>query len=57
MIYNREGKNVENQKTEWKRQWRDDFLKGICGLANAQGGTLEIGRDDNGTIIGVDNAK
>jgi ATP-dependent DNA helicase RecG len=48
---------MENQKTEWKRQWRDEFLKGICGLANAQGGTLEIGRDDNGTVIGVDNAK
>jgi predicted HTH transcriptional regulator len=31
--------NAENQKTEWKRQWRDDFLKSLCGLANAQGGT------------------
>jgi ATP-dependent DNA helicase RecG len=48
---------VENQKIEWKRQWRDEFLKGICGLANAQGGTLEIGRDDNGVIVGIDNAK
>jgi ATP-dependent DNA helicase RecG len=48
---------VENQKNEWKRQWRDEFLKELCGLANAQGGTLEIGRDDNGNIIGTDNAK
>jgi ATP-dependent DNA helicase RecG len=48
---------VENQKTEWKRQWRDDFLKGICGLANAQGGTLEIGRNDDGAVVGIDNAK
>jgi ATP-dependent DNA helicase RecG len=48
---------VENQKTEWKRQWRDEFLKSLCGLANAQGGTLEIGRDDNGVIVGVDNSK
>jgi ATP-dependent DNA helicase RecG len=48
---------VENQKTEWKRQWRDDFLKGICGLANAQGGTLEIGRDDEGEVVGIENAK
>jgi ATP-dependent DNA helicase RecG len=48
---------MENQKNEWKRQWRDDFLKEICGLANAQGGMLEIGRDDNGEIIGLDNAK
>ncbi len=48
---------MENQKTEWKRQWRDEFLKSICGLANAQGGTLEIGRDDDGKVIGIDNAK
>jgi ATP-dependent DNA helicase RecG len=48
---------VENQKTEWKRQWRDEFLKGLCGLANAQGGTLEVGRDDSGAVVGVDNAK
>jgi len=51
------GLNVENQKTEWKRQWRDDFLKGICGLANAQGGTFEIGRGDDGVVVGIDNAK
>lgn len=48
---------MENQKLEWKRQWRDEFLKGLCGLANAQGGVLEVGRDDNGTVVGVDNAR
>jgi ATP-dependent DNA helicase RecG len=48
---------VENQKTEWKRQWRDDFLKGLCGLANAKGGSMEIGRNDKGVAIGMDNAK
>ncbi|MCL1983086.1 MAG: putative DNA binding domain-containing protein [Clostridiales bacterium] len=48
---------MENQTTEWKRQWRDEFLKEICGLANMQGGTLEIGRDDNGEIVGIGNAK
>jgi len=52
-----EAVRVENQKTEWKRQWRDDFLKAICGLANAQGGTLEIGRDDKGAVAGIENAK
>jgi ATP-dependent DNA helicase RecG len=48
---------MENQKTEWKRQWRDEFHKELCGLANAQGGTLDIGRDDNGVIVGIDNVK
>jgi ATP-dependent DNA helicase RecG len=46
---------VENQNLEWKRQWRDEFLKGLCGLANAQGGALEIGRDDKGVVVGLDN--
>jgi ATP-dependent DNA helicase RecG len=45
------------QKIEWKRQWRDEFMKGLCGLSNAQGGTLEIGRDDEGSIVGIDNAR
>ena len=48
---------MEKQTLEWKRQWREEFLKGICGLANAQGGALEIGRDDNGVVVGIDNAR
>jgi hypothetical protein len=35
---------TEDQNTEWKASWRDDYLKWICGFANAQGGVLEIGR-------------
>ena len=48
---------MESQNLEWKSKWRDEFLKGLCGLANAQGGALEIGRDDNGAVVGVDNAR
>ncbi len=43
----------ETQNVEWKRSWRDEYLAWICGFANAQGGILEIGKDDNGEIIGV----
>lgn len=39
---------AEHQHIEWKTTWRDDYLKWICGSANAQGGVLEIGRDDRG---------
>lgn len=28
----------ESQNTEWKQSWHDDYLKWICGFANAQGG-------------------
>ena len=48
---------METQTVEYKQTWRDDFLKEICGFANAQGGTLYVGIDDNGEVVGVDNAK
>ena len=43
----------ETQNVEWKRSWRDEYLAWICGFANAQGGVLEIGKDDNGEIVGI----
>lgn len=46
----------EDQNTEWKTSWRDDYLKWICGFANAQGGVLEIGRNDKGRVIGLEDA-
>jgi ATP-dependent DNA helicase RecG len=47
----------EQQNIEYKSVWKDEYLKWICGFANAQGGTLFIGKDDNGTVVGVKNAK
>ena len=47
----------ENQNIEWKSKWRDDYLEWICGFANAQGGTIYIGIDDNGHVIGLTNTK
>ncbi len=46
----------EDQNTEWKLSWRDEYLKWICGFANAEGGVLVIGRDDRGEAVGVKNA-
>ena len=43
----------ENQQVEWKSSWRDDYLRWICGFANAEGGRLVIGRDDQGVAVGV----
>ena len=48
---------AENQNIEYKSKWRDEYLKWICGFANANGGTIFIGKDDDGEIIGVENAK
>ena len=47
----------ETQTIEFKQSWRDDFLKEICGFANAQGGLLVVGVDDGGKAVGVANAK
>lgn len=48
---------AESQNIEWKESWRDEYLKWICGFANAQGGKIYIGVDDAGRIIGVRNGK
>ena len=48
---------MENQALEWKESWHDDYLKWICGFANAQGGTLVIGKNDKGETVGVKEAK
>ena len=46
----------ESQQVEWKSSWRDDYLRWICGFANAEGGRLVIGRDDQGVAVGVKDA-
>ena len=28
----------EHQEIEWKESWRDEYLKWLCGYANAHGG-------------------
>ena len=47
----------EDQRTEFKRNWRDEFLKELCAFANSQGGTLYIGMEDDGTVVGISDAK
>ena len=47
----------ETQNIEYKSAWRDEYLRWICGFANAQGGTLIIGKDDAGLVVGVKNSK
>ena len=47
--------NQENQNVEHKRIWKDEYLKWVSGFANAQGGKIYIGIDDDLTVFGVDN--
>ena len=48
---------AESQNIEFKVNWRDEYLKWICGFANAYGGTLFIGKDDTGNVVDLKDAK
>jgi len=48
---------AEKQDIEYKSNWHKQYLKWICGFANAQGGTIFIGKNDVGETIGVNNYK
>ena len=41
----------ERQNIEWKQSWHDDYLKWVCGFANAIGGIIYIGKDDEGNVV------
>jgi predicted HTH transcriptional regulator len=43
----------ESQNTEFKSSWHDDYLKWICGFANAIGGMIYIGKNDKGKAVGL----
>jgi len=47
----------ESQITEFKSNWRDEHFKVISAFANANGGNLIIGVDDDGSPVGIKNSK
>ncbi len=47
----------EQQNIEYKQSWHDEYLKWVCGFANAHGGTIFIGKDDDGKTVGVADYK
>jgi len=47
---------IENQDIEFKSVWKDEYLKWVCGMANANGGVIYIGKNDKGNTVGVNNA-
>lgn len=40
----------EQQNIEYKQSWHDEYLKWICGFANAIGGMIYIGIDNKGNV-------
>ena len=47
---------MESQTLEWKESWNDEYMKTLCAFANTSGGTMEVGRNNNGAIVGVEKA-
>jgi ATP-dependent DNA helicase RecG len=48
---------IEQHNIEYKRIWKDEYLRWICGFANANGGVIFVGKDDDGSVFGVQNPK
>ena len=48
---------AESQNIEYKGVWNDKYLEWVCGFANAQGGKIYIGVNDDHKIIGVNKSK
>ena len=47
----------ETNLVEGKESWRDEYLRWLCGFANADGGTLIIGKNDRGEPVGAPDAE
>ena len=45
----------ESQNVEYKSSWHDEYLKWICGFANAQGAVMYFGVDDDHEVVGLEN--
>lgn len=51
------GEEQESQTIEWKWTWQENYLKWLCGYANTDGGILNIGVNDDGYVVGVEDSK
>ena len=50
-------KPKECQDVEFKSVWKDEYLKWICGFANAQGAVMYFGVDDDHEVCGLKDSK
>ena len=56
VIKQKDSMRKEDQNTEYKQSWREEYLKWICGFANAEGGRMLIGVADDkrdNEVVGV----
>ncbi len=46
--------DFENYSQEWKELWKSEYVHTIAAFYNTAGGTMTIGRRDDGSIVGVE---
>lgn len=54
---NKQKMGIENQRTEFKEIWKDEYMKTLAAFANTVGGNLFVGRNNKGEDIGIDNVQ
>ena len=47
--------SFENQNIEFKQEYVSDIRKEVIGFANADGGTIYVGIQKDGQVIGVED--
>ena len=48
---------LENHTVEFKQSWHDEYLKTVAAFANTEGGTIYIGYDDRGEVVGLEKSE
>ncbi|MEK6480916.1 ATP-binding protein [Catalinimonas sp. 4WD22] len=49
--------DLESQHLDYKQSWQDEHLKTLCAFANAEGGEIHLGKDDQGKITPLEQPK
>ena len=45
---------IEDSRTEFKKEFTNKVIKAVVSMSNTSGGTIYIGIDDDGNVVGVD---
>ena len=47
--------NYETENIEFKSQFTEEIYKEVIAFANTDGGTIYVGIDDDGNVVGIEN--
>ncbi|MEQ9440950.1 MAG: ATP-binding protein [Cyclobacteriaceae bacterium] len=47
----------ETHRLDFKQSWQDDHLKTLCAFSNTEGGTIQLGKNDEGQPVSLNDTK